>query len=367
MPEKSLRVLVAIGEVSELLLVRRLLRDTPYTVDAVRGPNAALRALCAQEYAAVVVDDERLPEMPGAKLLAEAKNVQPRALRVLLARKERVPALQPGAKQNGYRILARPFFAPHLRIALLDHAQSLAPPPPRPSDAQPAETRVAPALKREVAIDADTSPHEISNEVPAMRRRLLRTMVELVEAKSGATPGHGMRVCALASALAKEAGLRGGDLIAVEEGALIHDVGELAVPGGLLASKRRLTPAEQAHVRRHSTASAQVAMRSGLSRMAILAVRHHHERFDGKGYPEGLSGQDIPLAARIVAVADTWDALATGRPYRPALKVDDCTRTFKLLGGTQLDRELVELFLRHKLGSLIDWSAPPAIADLLSA
>jgi response regulator RpfG family c-di-GMP phosphodiesterase len=362
MPEKSLRVLVAIGEVSELLLVRRLLRDTPYTVDAVRGPNAALRALCAQEYAAVVVDDERLPEMPGAKLLAEAKNVQPRALRVLLARKERVPALQQTAKQNNYRILARPFFAPHLRIALLDHAQSLAPPPPRPG-----ETKVAPALQREVAIDADTSPHEISNEVPAMRRRLLRTMVELVEAKSGATPGHGVRVCALASALAKEAGLRGGDLIAVEEGALIHDVGELAVPGGLLASKRRLTPAEQAHVRKHSTASAQVAMRSGLSRTAILAVRHHHERFDGKGYPEGLTGQDIPLSARLVAVADTWDALATGRPYRPALKMDDCTRTFKLLGNTQLDRELVELFLRHKLGALIDWSAPPAIADLLSA
>src|SRR4051794_34090976 len=105
------RVLIADDDVSDLLVLRRLLRDTPYSVDTVRSASQAMMALGQREYAAVVADDERLPDMPGASLLYEVERVQKGALRILLSRPERTGALLPAAQQAHYQLIARPFFA----------------------------------------------------------------------------------------------------------------------------------------------------------------------------------------------------------------------------------------------------------------
>jgi putative nucleotidyltransferase with HDIG domain len=386
MPGKSLRILIAFADTSDLLLLRRILRETPYLAETARSATAALRALCGHQYAAVITDDERLPGMPGAKLLAEAAHVQPGALRVLLARADRMAALEPGVRGGAYVALPRPFFSPGLRAALLEHADKMSRPPPipgsapkaRPSkiirsprmpllaqdepttDGPPPETRVFPAL-----VEAETLPHDVRQNAPGMRKRMLLTMVEMVEAKGGPSPGHGMRVSALAVALGKEAGIKGPDLEQLEEAALLHDVGELAVASPLLQKHRRLTPAEQRHIQRHVEAGAKIAHRGGLSRLVQNAIRHHHERWDGKGYPDRLIGAAIPLAARIIAVVDTWDALATARPYRPKIGVSECMKTLGLLGGAQLDGELVGLFLRRKLSEVCDWAEPESLGPSL--
>ncbi len=515
MPGKSVRVLIAFADTSDLLLLRRILRETPYIPETARSATAALRAMCGHQYAAIITDDERLPGMPGAKLLAEASNVQPGALRVLLVRSERMAALETASRAGAYVTLPRPFFSPGLRAALLEHykkqpdlgriaapagpprdsagepepparprlqlrdtsgepeppprprapirdaaggplprprlqlrnsSDELPPPPPPPprprlqlrdsseqppprprvqpadsfgvpepapgppprprvqhrdaeqaprlrvvpgGDAEvepeptarrdprrpprlplldqdapgpPLETRVFPAL-----VEAETLPHELRGNAPVTRRRMLLTMVEMVEAKGGPSRGHGLRVSSLAAALGKEAGVRGPDLETLEEAALIHDIGELAVVAPLLQKNRRLTPAEQRQVHRHVESGAKIAHRGGMSRLVQLAVRHHHERWDGKGYPDGLSGSAIPLCSRIIAVADTWDALATRRPYRQRISTSECIKTLGLLGGAQLDPELVGLFLRRKLSEVCDWSEPetpgPSLLD----
>jgi HD-GYP domain-containing protein (c-di-GMP phosphodiesterase class II) len=169
-------------------------------------------------------------------------------------------------------------------------------------------------------------------------------------------------VSTLATALGRAIGLQPADLDALDEAALLHDVGELGPNAGALKMKRRLTPTELRALHAHPAESAQVAERCGLPRPALAAVRHHHERWDGKGYPEGLARSQIPVLARILAVADTWDAMASRRPYRDRMPPAQCARTLGLAAGNQLDPALVELFLGKKL-----WEAAAQPATLRNA
>lgn len=352
------RVLICHDDVSELLVLRRLLRDTPYLVDTVRSATQALRSLGQNEYAAVVADDERLADMPGAMLLSEVQKMQKAALRVLLARRERFPQLAQGAQDAKYQLIARPFFAKPLVQSLVEHAARwMAQPAANKEDTQKI---VAPMLE----VKESDNTNEIAPPPGRIaHKRLLLTVAEVVEAKMGHASGHGARVSALAAVLAEEAGLTGEAREAVEDAALIHDVGELAVEvengPSLFREKRTLNDIERLAVRQHVTSSVAIVRRAGLSPAVLDAVRHHHERWDGGGYPEGLAGTAIPLGARIVAIVDTWDALATDRPYRPAVPLGECVRELAALMGTQLDPQLTRLFLEKKLFDLIDWTDPP--------
>jgi response regulator RpfG family c-di-GMP phosphodiesterase len=348
------RLLVADDDVSDLLVMRRLVRDTPYVVDTVRSASQALVALGKHEYAAVVADDERLPDMAGALLLAEVERSQRAALRILLSRPERAPALIDDAKQARYQLIARPFFARPLVASLVEHAARWLLPSSEREDTQ---RTVNPFID-----DAESGEHRLGpmpaeeQKPPApgrlAHRRVLVTLVELVEAKAGHCAGHGARVGALAAVLGRELGLGGETLEAVEDAALLHDVGELAVDPALWQEARPLTDDERREVRRHVESGSHIVRRAGLGDAVLEAVRYHHE-------PWERSGESIPVGARIIAVADVWDALATDRPYRAALPIDGCVRTFAGLGGALLDPHLVSVYLEKKLYDLIDWSDPP--------
>jgi response regulator RpfG family c-di-GMP phosphodiesterase len=349
------RVLIADDDVSDLLVLRRLLRDTPYQVDTVRSASQALLALGKSEYAAIVADDERVPDMPGAMLLGECERLQPRALRVLLARSERAPALVDAAKDARYQLIARPFFAKPLVASLVAHAARWL--EKERDDTQRTVNPFIEAPPEEA--NGDTGENYVSPPGRMAQRRALLAMVEMVEAKHGHALGHGARVGALAGVLARELGLGVEALESVEDAALVHDVGELALDPALLSAPRALDEAERKTVRAHVASSYQIARRAGLGDAALAAVQHHHERWDGGGHPGGLRGEAIPIGARILAAADTWDALATDRPHRKANQIDGCVETFRSLGGTQLDPQLVALYLDRALFDLIDWSDPP--------
>jgi HD-GYP domain-containing protein (c-di-GMP phosphodiesterase class II) len=199
-------------------------------------------------------------------------------------------------------------------------------------------------------LEEDTKPYTLVSGGAVARRRLLLTMSEVAEnGVGGGGAGHAARVSMLATALGRAIGLQPADLDALDEAALVHDVGELGPHAPLMKLRRKLSPAELQAVHAHPEESAQVAERCGLPKPAVAAVRHHHERWDGKGYPAHLSRSQIPVLARILAVADTWDALATQRPYRERLPPAQCARTLRLAAGSQLDPALVELFLSRKL------------------
>jgi response regulator RpfG family c-di-GMP phosphodiesterase len=398
MTDKPLRILVAVADLTEVLVLRRLLRDTPYHVDVVRSAFHALRAISQLPFNAVIADDHLTEGMSGPKLLAEVERAQPRALRILLADKERRHALAEGHSGGRYRLVFKPYYAAHVQAALLEQieqggaGEAVAPPPAR--ERRPEKRRKAPQL-RVVEADAqqeieeedeepthsfgpslmasmirgddegDTSEVEVTAD-NVSRRILVRTFAELVEAKTGAAPGHASRINTLAVELGRELRLGASELAALDDAALLHDVGELAVPSALFALSRRLTPNERRGLLGHVEAGWRVVRRAGLPTPVQAGVRHHHERWDGRGYPDQLDGERIPLIARIIAVVDVWDAICSSRPYRTVAAVADAARMLSALGGAQLDPELVKLFVSRKIYRLVDWTKPPrGSAELL--
>jgi HD-GYP domain-containing protein (c-di-GMP phosphodiesterase class II) len=147
---------------------------------------------------------------------------------------------------------------------------------------------------------------------------VLHVLVAAVEAKDRYTHGHSTRVADLSVRMGLKLGLRPAALRGLTQGALLHDVGKIGVPDHILNKPGTLSPEERAWIEEHPVVGWEIGRRAPSLRDALVVVRHHHERVDGTGYPDGLASEDIPFAARIVAVADVWDALTSDRAYRPA-------------------------------------------------
>ncbi len=176
-------------------------------------------------------------------------------------------------------------------------------------------------------------------------QELLQVMVKAIEARDPYTSGHSVRVSELSRAVAVELGLSAKEIEQVETAALLHDVGKIYEEfAPLLRKEGRLTPEETVVMQTHSTKSAElVGIISKFKGFIQDSVRHHHERWDGEGYPAGLSGKTIPLASRIILISDTIDAMTTDRPYRKRLSLDIVIAELQKCKGTQFDPELVEV------------------------
>jgi putative nucleotidyltransferase with HDIG domain len=175
-------------------------------------------------------------------------------------------------------------------------------------------------------------------ELTSVTEELLDLMVAAIEARDPYTSGHSKRVAAAARIIAKAIGLRPEQVERVEVAALLHDVGKIDEQfARILAKEGRLTPDEWETMKRHPGRSAElVGMLSSLKDI-VPAVRHHHENWDGTGYPDGVRAENIPLASRIIMFADTLDAITTDRPYRKALSPEEARREFIKFRGKQFD------------------------------
>lgn len=176
-------------------------------------------------------------------------------------------------------------------------------------------------------------------------REQLAMMVKAIEARDPYTSGHSRRVCGLSRAIAIDLGLSSSEIEDIENAALLHDVGKIhAEFAPLLQKEGKLTDEEWVLMKTHSAKSAELV--SSFSRFqgyVVACVRHHHERWDGKGYPDGVSGEAIPLGSRIITIADTVDAMTTNRPYRDALPLETVLSELNKGKGTQFEARLVEL------------------------
>lgn len=159
------------------------------------------------------------------------------------------------------------------------------------------------------------------------------------------TEGHSQRVTELTIRIARELGIRDENLVHIRRGALLHDIGKMGVPDQILLKPGPLTDEEWTIMRKHAVYAYDLLMPIVHLRPAIDIPYCHHERWDGKGYPRGLKGEDIPLSARIFAIVDVWDALRSDRPYRPALSREKTSEYIKNQSGSQFDPQITKLFL----------------------
>ncbi len=173
----------------------------------------------------------------------------------------------------------------------------------------------------------------------------LEGLANALEAKDAYTRGHSGRVADLArrTALVMGWGARAADLVA--RAGLLHDIGKIGVPEGILRKRGPLSGDEWHVMRSHPLIGAQIVAPFDFFAEGALVIRHHHERLDGTGYPDGLAGTSIPPGARIVAVADVWDALTSDRPYRPALCEAEALAELARQAGRTLDADVVAAFL----------------------
>ena len=159
-----------------------------------------------------------------------------------------------------------------------------------------------------------------------------------------ATEGHSQRVATLAVELSKTMGFKGDDLVHIYRGALLHDIGKIAIPDKILLKKGKLTAAERKTMQRHPELARKFMEQVEFLEPALDIPYAHHEKWDGSGYPRGLKGKEIPLAARIFSIVDVWDALTTERPYRAALSVDETINYIEAEAGGHFDPDVVKAF-----------------------
>jgi HD-GYP domain-containing protein (c-di-GMP phosphodiesterase class II) len=185
-----------------------------------------------------------------------------------------------------------------------------------------------------------------STELRANVRDALASLVEVVEMRDPYTAGHSRRVADLARSIALEMGLTAEEADAIEVAGKVHDLGKVAIDPAVLLKPGKLTDAEWAEMKRHPVHGAEVLARFAAYRSGIPLVRSHHESWDGSGYPDHLRGTDIPLGARILAVADTFDALTSDRPYRTGMELPRARAILQDGSGLQWDPAVVEAMLR---------------------
>ncbi len=173
----------------------------------------------------------------------------------------------------------------------------------------------------------------------------LLALSEAIEARDPYTRGHSARVARMAHAVGLRLGCDEGRMVGLDLGGALHDIGKLAISEAILLKPGPLTESELAEVRGHPEAGARLLALDGTLRPALPGVLYHHERWDGEGYPTGRAREEIPFEARILAVADSYDAMTSNRPYRPALPVDRAIEEVDRCAGTQFDPDVALAFL----------------------
>ncbi len=187
-----------------------------------------------------------------------------------------------------------------------------------------------------------------------------------VEAKDPYTAGHSLRVQRVAVSIAQELGVPTAQLDVVRFGGLFHDIGKIAIPDVLLTKPIKLTEDEYELVKRHSSEGARIVSKFGRLRDCVPVIRHHHERWDGTGYPERLAGDDIPLLASIVGLAEAWDAMTIERPYQRALRSEEAFEEVRENRGTHFSPQVVDAFFAAVAKRPSDFGVPDSEALVAS-
>ncbi len=200
------------------------------------------------------------------------------------------------------------------------------------------------SLADQVAIALDNS--RLYEELEEMFFQTADSLADAIEQRDPYTGGHTQRVTQYSLAIAKYLRLKHLDIKWLKIASVLHDIGKIGIGDSILKKPERLSPEEFNLIKRHSDIGAKIIEHIRQLREIVPGVKYHHEQVDGKGYPDGLRGDEIPMLAKIVAVADTYDAITTDRPYRKAMEKEVAIEELKRCSGTQLDKEVVEAFIQ---------------------
>jgi putative nucleotidyltransferase with HDIG domain len=293
-------VLIVDDDPGVLEIIRLALEQKGWTCQCAPDAASAIERLTKADYRLILVD-VCLPGVSGLDLLAHVRAAGIRSRVVLITDQAQTQHVASALTLGAYDLIFKPFTAAELQSLV---AQAM-----EQQSRQPLALRAANALQME----------------PQLRHAALESiwaLVQAVEAKDPFTRRHSEQVAAYSVYLARELLLPPDDIESLRVGALLHDIGKIGVADHILTKPGPLTPEEFSNIRRHPILGAEILRRISAFAPEARLVRHHHEQWDGGGYPDGLQGTDIPLAARIINVADSIDAMLMKRTYKDAYTVD---------------------------------------------
>ena len=186
---------------------------------------------------------------------------------------------------------------------------------------------------------------ELFNNLEKAYIDTLSALTNAIDAKDSYTKGHSDRVTDLSVKLAIEAGVENREVERIRLGGMLHDIGKIGIPEIILNKPGRLDDNEFEVIKSHPVLGVGILGNVEFLQNVVPIIKHHHERYDGRGYPDKLKGTEIPYLARIVSIADTFDAMTTNRPYRKALTTEESLKEIEKCKGTQFDPELADIFV----------------------
>jgi cyclic di-GMP phosphodiesterase len=333
---RPIRILVVDDELHVRMMMQTTLERKGYDVQLAASGREALEAL-EQNSFDLVLTDIVMPEGSGMALLERVRAMQPHLPVVMVTAIHDISVAIDSMRRGAYDYLLKPFEGEHLVSTVqraLDHRQVLQ----ESRDYQQSLEQVVHArteLLRQAMEDLENS-YDFT----------LEALGDALDLKDSETEGHSKRVTAYTIALARAMGIGPAQIKLIARGAFLHDIGKMAIPDEILRKPGKLTQEQQEIMREHCSRGYHILRKIPFLAEAAEIVFSHQEHFDGSGYPNGISGNQIPIGARIFAVADALDAITSDRPYRKARSFGAAREEILRCSGSQFDPAVVEAFLK---------------------
>jgi len=333
--DTSGRILIVDDEASVRALLLRHFEEEG--TECIASPNAldALGMMEDQDFS-LVISDIMMPGMSGTEFLRQAKKQQPETAFIMITGLMDINTAIDSMRLGAFDFITKPFKLSAIRRAVdraLERHRLLK------------ENRCHRETLEQNIRERTLALHEALQDVEESYKITLEALVTALDAREHETRAHSQRVREYAMTLAQNLGLKHDDLVQIGRGALLHDVGKIGVRDSILLKPGKLNEEDWIEMRKHPQIGYTILQSIEFLCPAAEIVLCHHERWDGKGYPNRLAGEDIPLGARIFAVIDTLDAMTSNRPYRKALTFETAWNEILSCSGTQFDPTVVDAFI----------------------
>ncbi len=344
------KILLVDDEPSIIHSLKRTLRGNGRKFFEASNGKEGLRIL-DDHYVDLIITDCKMPEMDGIEFLESLRSRDLDTFKIMLtAFSDRLTVINAVNKGEVYRFVVKPWNSDEMRSvvneALEKHRSVKDFKHLFDSHQKQNKLLIVENSNLEESVKKYLSiAQEKELQIQDTYWESVQSLAEALEARDPYTRRHSELVTRYSVAIAQKMGLATNMVKDIRQAALLHDIGKIGIRESIFLKEGPLTPEERAIMETHSAISAQILKPLRFLEKIIPIVYHHHERYDGKGYPDGLKGEDIPLGARIIAVADTFEAMTADRPYRKALPVDVAYQEIEKNAETQFDPKAVAVFL----------------------
>ena len=335
------RLLVVDDEELICSIFAKRLKKEGYSCITANNGREALN-LFYKNNLSLIISDIRMPQMDGMELLKKVKAVDPKTMLIIMTSYPEIDMAVEAMRLGAFDFILKPI---ELDLVVLSVRKAL--------ERKRLEEEIEAYQQHleELVGERTAKLQEAYLILKGVHLDSVKVLIGAIDAKDPNTRGHSDRVRKMSTWIGTKLGLDGMRLESLEYGALLHDIGKIGIKDEVLLKRSSLSPEEYQNIQEHPLIGVKIVEGIDFFKDKKTMIRHHHENFDGSGYPDGLVGEAIPLEARIIAIADAFDAMTSGRPHREAIPIMDVIVEMEKDKGKKFDPHILEIFLNEKMYS----------------